>query len=80
MFKTIQDMKNVDIKTVPKEELVDMRETTIPEFGDVSEMVGYILKEQINWYVHRRGNIVVQNVYTDGKTINDAFGVMIASS
>ena len=39
-----------------------------------------IVKENINWYVHRRGDIVVENSYTEGKTINDIFGIMVASS
>ena len=77
---TIDDMKKVDVRTVAKEELVDMREKTIPEFDNVGELVDYIMKEQINWYVHRRGNIVIENVYTEGKTINDIFGIMVASS
>ena len=77
---TIDEMKQVDVRTVPKEDLVDMRNITIPVFENKMDFVNFLLEENINWYVHRRGNIVIENTYTEGKTINDIFGVMIASS
>ncbi len=80
MLRSIEDMKNVDVRTVAKEELVDMRQKSIPDMESISDMIDYILKEQINWYVHRRGNIAVENEYTEGKTINDVFGIMVAST
>ncbi len=80
MLRSIEDMKNVDVRTVAKEDLVDMRQKSIPDTESISDVIDYILKEQINWYVHRRGNIAVENEYTEGKTINDVFGIMVASS
>lgn len=80
MPMTIEEMKSVDVRTVPKDQLVDMREQVLPDTDDVDEMLAYILNKKINWYVHRRGNIVVENEYMPGKTINDIFGIMVASS
>ena len=77
---TIDEMKQIDVRTIPKDELVDMRKIILPEFDNISEFVEYIVKENINWYVHRRGDIVIENSYTEGKTINDIFGIMVASS
>lgn len=52
---TLEEMKKVDCKTVVKEDLVDMREINIPETNSVEELLNYLLNNNINWYVHRRG-------------------------
>lgn len=77
---TLEEMKKVDCKTVVKEDLVDMRAINIPETNSVEELVNYLLNNNINWYVHRRGDIVVQNKYSDEESINDIFGIMVSST
>lgn len=76
----LEEMKKVDIRTVAREDLVDMREVHIPETNNVEELVNYLLNNNINWYVHRRGEIVVQNKYSDEESINDIFGIMVSST
>jgi len=77
---TLEEMRLVDVRTVPKSELFDMGELKLPEMKDTYEALDFLLSKHINWYVHKRGNIAIENVYTEGKTINDIFGIMIASS
>ena len=44
------------------------------------EKVEHLKKQLGNLYVHKRGQVIVYNEYTEGRSINDVFGVLIASS
>ncbi|MCD8014147.1 MAG: hypothetical protein LUG99_13410 [Lachnospiraceae bacterium] len=76
---TLNDTQNIDIRTVKKENLVDMRELERMEEKS-PETVSEALENPVNWHIHRRGDVVIENSYTEGKSINDLFAVLVASS
>ena len=77
---TREEMMGVDIKTVQAEMLKDIGEVEYLETDDPVEKVEYLKKQLGNLYVHKRGQVIVFNEYTEGRSINDVFGVLIASS
>lgn len=76
---TLIDTQDIDIRTVKKENLVDMRELERMEKKN-PEAVSEVLENPENWRIHRRGDVVIENSYTEGKSINDLFAVLVASS
>lgn len=76
---TLIDTQDMDIRTVKKENLVDMRELERMEEKN-PKAVSEVLENPVNWRIHRRGDIVIENSYTEGKSINDLFAVLVASS
>ncbi|MCD8335880.1 MAG: hypothetical protein LUD18_01120 [Lachnospiraceae bacterium] len=74
-----QDGKGIDVQMIEKDVLIDMRELEEMEKTN-PELVSEMLKNPQNWRIHKRGDVIVENVYTEGKTINDLFGVLVMSS
>ncbi|MCC8049336.1 MAG: hypothetical protein LIP10_01580 [Clostridiales bacterium] len=74
-----KDLSGIDIRNVKKEDLVDMRELEKKE-KENPEAVRKELNNPQNWRLHRRGDVVIENSYTEGKTINELFAVLVASS
>lgn len=77
---TREEMLSVDIKTVQPETLKDIGEVEYMETDNPLEKVEHLKKQLGNLYVHKRGQVIVFNEYTEGRSINDVFGVLIASS
>lgn len=77
---TREEMLNVDIRTVPLEELEDISCIQYIDSDNIAERIDNIKKQLNNLYVHRNGNVAVMNEYTEGKSINEVFGILVAAS
>ncbi|MCI9079615.1 MAG: hypothetical protein HFH68_11975 [Lachnospiraceae bacterium] len=77
---TREEMLNVDIRTVPLEELEDISCIQYIDSDNITDRVDNIKKQLNNLYVHRNGNVAVMNEYTEGKSINEVFGILVAAS
>lgn len=77
---TREEMLNVDIRTVPLEELEDISDIQYIDSDNIAERIDNIKKQLNNLYVHRNGNVAVMNEYTEGKSINEVFGILVAAS
>ena len=75
---TIEEMKDVDIRTVDPDSLVDVRRVQIPEELTGDERLKEFMRQVKNPFCYRVGNIVVKNVYSqDGVTINERFEQLV---
>lgn len=71
---SIEELKDVDIRTVEPESLVDILEISISEELPTEERVAEFVKQVRNPYCFRIGNVVVKNVYSnDGVSLRDRF-------
>ena len=71
---TIEEMKNVDVRTVDPETLVDITTIEIDESLSKEERVAEFLKQVKNPYCFRVGKMVVKNVYSnDGVSLRERF-------
>ncbi len=77
---TREEMLNVDIRTVPLEELEDISCIQYIDSDNIAERIDNIKKQLNNLYIHRNGNVAVMNEYTEGKSINEVFGILVAAS
>lgn len=62
---TREEMLNVDIRTVPLEELEDISDIQYIDSDNIAERIDNIKKQLNNLYVHRNGNVAVMNEYTE---------------
>lgn len=70
----IEEMKNVDIRTVDPESLVDVSEISINDELSVEERMAEFVRQVKNPYCFRVGSVVVKNVYSnDGVSLRDCF-------
>lgn len=75
---TVKEMKDVDIRTVDPDSLVDVNTIHIPEELTGDERMREFIHQIKNPFCYRVGNVVVKNVYSqDGVTINDRFGQLV---
>ena len=77
---TREEMLNIDIRTVSLEELEDISCIQYIDSDNIAERIDNIKKQLNNLYVHRNGNVAVMNEYTEGKSINEVFGILVAAS
>ena len=71
---TIEEMKNVDVRTVDPETLVDVTKIEIDENLSKEERKKEYLRQVKNPYCFRVGDVVVKCSYSnDGVTIRDRF-------
>ncbi|MBE5900546.1 MAG: hypothetical protein E7280_01435 [Lachnospiraceae bacterium] len=71
---TIEEMKNVDVRTVDPETLVDITTIEIDESLSKEERVAEFLRQVKNPYCFRVGKMVVKNVYSnDGVSLRERF-------
>ena len=71
---TIEEMKNIDVRTVNPETLVDVTRIVIPEGLSKEERVKEYLRQVKNPYCFRVGKMVVKNVYSDdGVSLQERF-------
>lgn len=73
-MSTWEDMKNVDVRTVDRDSLVDINEIVIDESLPPKERAAEFLRQIKNPYCFRVGNVVVKNVYSnDGVSLQERF-------
>lgn len=76
----IEALKNVDLKTVDPESLVDIRDVHIDESLPKKERMKEFVRQIRNPYCYRIGDMVVKNVYsTDGISLRERFEQYVRS-
>jgi len=71
---TLAEMKNIDVRTVDPETLVDVTTINIPEGLSKEERVAEFLRQVKNPYCFRVGDMIVKNVYSeDGVSLEERF-------
>ena len=63
---TIEEMKNIDIRTVDPDTLVDITTIEIPDGLSKEERIKEFIRQVKNPYCFRIGKVVVKNVYNEG--------------
>ena len=77
---TVEEMKAVDIRTVDRETLVDIRDVKIDRSLPLEERVRSFVEQIKNPYLFKVGNTVVRVSYANTQaTINDNFVNLLAS-
>lgn len=75
-----QQMKNVDIRTVNKEDLVDLNSIDIDDSIPVSDRIENFVRQIKNPYCFKVGDIAVKVVYKEnGPTFQQNFEEMLLS-
>ncbi|GFI12281.1 hypothetical protein IMSAGC007_04761 [Lachnospiraceae bacterium] len=70
----VEEMKNIDIRTVDPETLVDIRTVEIDDALPKEERLASFIRQIKNPYCFRVGNVVVKNVYSsDDVSLRDRF-------
>lgn len=71
---TVEEMKNVDIRTVDPETLVDVTKIEIDESLPKEERLREFIRQVKNPYCFRLGDVIVKNTYSgDGVTLKERF-------
>ena len=71
---TIEDMKNIDIRTVDPETLVDVNTIELDENLSPEERAAEFLRQVKNPYCFNVGDMIVKNVYaSNGVTLRERF-------
>ncbi len=74
MGMSIEEMKNVDVRTVDRDSLVDVTQIVIDESLSKEERVAEYLRQVKNPYCFRVGKMVVKNIYSnDGVSLEERF-------
>ena len=74
MGMSLEEMKNVDVRTVDPETLVDVTKIVIDESLPKEERVKEYLRQVKNPYCFRVGKMVVKNIYSDdGVSLEERF-------
>lgn len=75
---TLEEMKNVDVRTVDPETLVDIMDIKIDEKLPKEERIKEYLRQVKNPYCFKVGSMVVKCSYSnDGITIRDRFEQLV---
>lgn len=76
----MRNMRNVDIRTVERNELVDLNTVVIDESKPISERINAFIKQIKNPYCFRVGDVAVKVVYKEnGPTFQQNFEEMLLS-
>ena len=71
---SIEEMKNVDVRTVDRDRLVDINEIEIDDSLPPKERTAEFLRQIQNPYCFRVGKVIVKNVYSDdGVSLQERF-------
>lgn len=71
---SIEEMKNMDVRTVDRDSLVDINEIEIDDSLPPKERAAEFLRQIKNPYCFRVGNVVVKNIYSDdGVSLQERF-------
>ena len=69
---TLDEMKNVDVRTVRREDLVDIRDVHIDQDLPKEERIRQFVEQIKNPYCFKVGNVVVKTVFADtDRTLDD---------
>lgn len=72
-------LKNVDLRTVDKEMLVDIREIPVVQGMTAEERVGDFVRKVKNPYCFRVGDVAVKAVFSEnGESFRERFERMLA--
>ncbi|NSL04209.1 DUF6870 family protein [Blautia glucerasea] len=75
---TFEEMKRVDVRTVCRENLPDIRKVAVRKQKFAQDKVQNYLAETGNPYCFRVGDVVVKNTYAeDGPDLNDLLRQLI---
>lgn len=75
---SIEEMKNIDVRTVDPETLVDVTQIQIDESLSREERVADFIRQVRNPYCFKVGDMVVKNVYSeDGVTLAERFEQLV---
>lgn len=75
---TLEEMKRVDVRTVPRENLPDIRKVAVRKQKSAQDKVRDYLAETGNPYCFRVGDVVVKNTYAEnGPDLNDLLRQLI---
>ncbi len=79
-MKDISAMRDVDIRTVDRDSLVDLKDVRIDPKLPRNERLAEYIRQIGNPYCYKCGNIVVKERFSDnGKTIDDCLKQYIAT-
>ena len=77
---TVEEMKQVDIRTVKAEELPDITKISLEGCRTKEEKIKSFLEQVENPYCYRVGDIIVKTKYSeDGVSFHERFEQLIAS-
>lgn len=77
----LKNMKDVDIRTVDKSSLSELRDIKIKRTAENQVDIGDLQKQTSNLYCYRVGEIVVEFDYANnGRSVNDLFSLMVQAS
>jgi len=62
---TVEEMKAVDIRTVSRDDLVDIRDVVIDQDASKEERIKSFLRQIKNPYCFKVGNVVVKTTFAD---------------
>lgn len=62
---SLEDMKNVDIRTVSRDDLIDIRDVKIDQELPKEERIKQFIKQIKNPYCFKVGNVVVKTEFAD---------------
>lgn len=62
---TVEEMKAVDIRTVSRDDLVDIRDVVIDQDAPKEERIKSFLRQIRNPYCFKVGNVVVKTIFAD---------------
>lgn len=75
---TFEEMKRVDVRTVCRENLPDIRNVAVRKRNSAQDKIQDYLTETGNPYCFRVGDVVVKNTYAeDGPDLNDLLRQLI---
>lgn len=78
MSFTLEEMKNVDIRTVDKNTLVDLKDVYIDTTLPVEERIRSFIEQVKNPYVFKVGDVAVKVVYQkSGPSMQEQFESLI---
>lgn len=77
---TLEEMKNVDVRTVDPNELVDITQIKVDASLPREERIKSFIRQVKNPYCYRVGDVVVKSEYSnDGVTLTDRFQQLVTS-
>ena len=77
----LKNMKDVDIRTVDKSSLSELRDIQIKRTAENQLDVDDLQSQTSNFYCYRVGEIVVGFDYlNNGRSVNDLFSLMVQAS
>lgn len=75
---SLNEMRNVDVRTVDKSSLSDLRNIRIKRTAENKVDIEDLQSQTSNLYCYRVGDVVVQFDYAkNGRSVNDLFSLMV---